>query len=278
MRSFSFLLVWVSLGSGVCQPLDKFWSSRECNDCSSTLLPGITTGSGSGLFLEQIDFAGTSGLGFGIVRMHSNFVVVYAATDDFREAVIHDSWINVIARDHSVLRTAPPDNRLPVDIRSTKNKEFTKGVSGGYLFFPYDADACDLEIVVSTKIGVIHFPFSRSILHMDFGDPMVVKSADPPSQPPAIARKPSSEFPLSRATKSTCGDAIETHIDGGFHGWEGETIYRMDNGTVWKQASYHYHYHYAFHPKVFIYRASSGVCHIRVEGDDDTGANIQKLQ
>lgn len=42
----------------------------------------------------------------------------------------------------------------------------------------------------------------------------------------------------------------ETCVNGSFHGWDGNTIYELANGQVWKQARYHYHYHYAYRPKV----------------------------
>ena len=50
-----------------------------------------------------------------------------------------------------------------------------------------------------------------------------------------------------------CNGVIETRIDGEFKGWEGETVYKMQNGQIWQQASYHYHYHYAYSPEVIIY-------------------------
>lgn len=39
------------------------------------------------------------------------------------------------------------------------------------------------------------------------------------------------------------GDAIETSIDGDFEGWDGETIFKMMNGSIWQKASYNYTYH-----------------------------------
>jgi len=30
-----------------------------------------------------------------------------------------------------------------------------------------------------------------------------------------------------------CDPAIETHIEGDFEGWEGETIYKLSNGQIW---------------------------------------------
>ena len=61
---------------------------------------------------------------------------------------------------------------------------------------------------------------------------------------------------------------IETKIDGEFEGWEGETIFKMMNGSIWQQSSYAYTYHYAYMPDVIIYR-KEGLYYMKVEGVDD---------
>jgi hypothetical protein len=77
---------------------------------------------------------------------------------------------------------------------------------------------------------------------------------------------------------AACASAVETHIAGDFNGWEGETLYKMDDGTIWRQANYHYHYHYAYHPSVIIFPSRSGTCHIRVEDDDDDGVDVVRIK
>ena len=69
------------------------------------------------------------------------------------------------------------------------------------------------------------------------------------------------------ATSEKSSEAIETYISGAFNGWDGETIWKMDNGQIWQQASYAYHYHYTYHPKVVIYAAAGG-WKMKVDGDD----------
>lgn len=69
---------------------------------------------------------------------------------------------------------------------------------------------------------------------------------------------------------------IESQIDGEFKGWEGETIYKLMNGQIWQQASYHYHYHYAYSPKVLIY-PSGGGHKMKVDGDDDEPIGVRLL-
>ena len=79
------------------------------------------------------------------------------------------------------------------------------------------------------------------------------------------------------APAGMCTPAIESHVEGDFRGWEGQTIYRLDNGQIWRQSTYHYHYHYAYHPAVVIYQTESG-CHMRVTDDDDDGATVARIK
>jgi hypothetical protein len=51
---------------------------------------------------------------------------------------------------------------------------------------------------------------------------------------------------------------IESRIEGDFEGWDGDTIFRLQNGQIWKQASYSYRYHYAFAPRVTIIPVGGG--------------------
>lgn len=61
---------------------------------------------------------------------------------------------------------------------------------------------------------------------------------------------------------------IESRIDGEFSGWEGETIFKLENGQIWQQASYAYMYSYKYRPKVLIFRTVGGY-EMQVEGVRD---------
>jgi hypothetical protein len=63
------------------------------------------------------------------------------------------------------------------------------------------------------------------------------------------------------------GDVIETRIDGEFAGWEGETIFKLQNGQIWQQASYAYTYSYKYSPPVLIFRTGAGY-EMQVDGID----------
>jgi hypothetical protein len=69
---------------------------------------------------------------------------------------------------------------------------------------------------------------------------------------------------------------IESRIDGEFTGWDGETLFKLQNGQIWQQSSYNYVYHYAYSPEVLIY-PSGGRYKMRVEGVDQA-VWVQRLK
>lgn len=64
-------------------------------------------------------------------------------------------------------------------------------------------------------------------------------------------------------------DYFEDNIDGNFNGWEGETIFKLQNGQVWKQDEYDYEYNYDYSPSVLIYDSGYGY-RMKVEGIEST--------
>ena len=63
---------------------------------------------------------------------------------------------------------------------------------------------------------------------------------------------------VSQPSKLETASVIETQIDGEFHGWDGETIFKLANGQIWQQAEYDYEYEYDYRPDVMIYKSGSG--------------------
>jgi len=74
---------------------------------------------------------------------------------------------------------------------------------------------------------------------------------------------------LNKTISPYTHDVIESCMEGDFEGWEGETIFKLDNGQIWQQSSYAYTYHYAYRPEVLIYKTSGGY-KMKVEGVDET--------
>lgn len=69
-------------------------------------------------------------------------------------------------------------------------------------------------------------------------------------------------------------DVTESRIDGEFKGWEGETVYTLTNGQVWKQCTYHYEYKYSYRPEALIYNSGTGY-KMQVEG---TTADVRRVK
>jgi hypothetical protein len=74
--------------------------------------------------------------------------------------------------------------------------------------------------------------------------------------------------PPSVAPAPTDG-VVDSYIDGEFTGWDGETVFRLQNGQIWQQASYAYTYSYAYNPPVLIYPSGRG-WRIQVDGVTET--------
>jgi hypothetical protein len=83
--------------------------------------------------------------------------------------------------------------------------------------------------------------------------------------------------PTVKATgRSDCSPAVESTIAGDFNGWEGETLFKLDNGQIWEQADSDYNYFYSYRPDVTIYLTSSG-CTMKVEDEDET-ITVRKIK
>ena len=80
-------------------------------------------------------------------------------------------------------------------------------------------------------------------------------------------------------SQSASGQSVyEGRIDDEFSGWEGETIYKLQDGHIIQQKEYHYHYHYAYSPKVIIYESKYGGLKIHIDGDSDQDVGIAFLK
>lgn len=79
--------------------------------------------------------------------------------------------------------------------------------------------------------------------------------------------EPRSTMGKSQHSPATAA-VIHSYIDDDFEGWDGETIFKLDNGQIWQQSSYAYTYHYAYRPEVMIF--NDGVAwRMKVDGVDE---------
>ncbi|CAN7415679.1 hypothetical protein [Paraburkholderia hospita] len=47
--------------------------------------------------------------------------------------------------------------------------------------------------------------------------------------------------------------AYSGHIDGDFEGWDGDKVYKLDDGHIIHQVSADYCYTYTYHPEIVIF-------------------------
>lgn len=52
---------------------------------------------------------------------------------------------------------------------------------------------------------------------------------------------------------------MQAQVESEWEGWNGDTIIRLTDGSIWKQEEYHYEYRYAYRPKVIL-QGSRNVC------------------
>lgn len=41
-------------------------------------------------------------------------------------------------------------------------------------------------------------------------------------------------------------------VDDDWEGWDGDTLVKLSDGSVWRQEEYHYEYAYAYRPRVTL--------------------------
>ncbi len=102
-------------------------------------------------------------------------------------------------------------------------------------------------------------------------DPATGYMAEPPPRPKAGQALPFTwGVPADARPYVEAFDAvIETRIAGDFEGWEGDTVFRMENGQVWLQTDGKSHRTRMRSPRVYLFR-DYGYYEMRVEGMRDS--------
>lgn len=45
---------------------------------------------------------------------------------------------------------------------------------------------------------------------------------------------------------------MRSRVEGEWTGWDGDTIVRLTNGSIWRQDEYYYRYQYKYRPEVVV--------------------------
>jgi hypothetical protein len=116
-----------------------------------------------------------------------------------------------------------------------------------------DAGVSGLTTPQRTALNTWLNRYTETIIKLSVG-----AKAEAPKPPQAMVRG-----------SSDCSPTVESTIKGEFEGWDGETIFKLDNGQIWQQAEYDYMYSYQYRPEVTIYQTSGG-CRMKVEDEEET--------
>ena len=144
--------------------------------------------------------------------------------------------------------------------------------SGPCLLKTYDETSGRLEIISAgaasiTWTGTVKGNFASGTYKLDNGQTgsfyLAIVKGEVEAKPQVSPPRPPGTLP------SSCVPTIESAISGEVHGWNGDTIFKLDNGQIWQQAEYDYTYFYEYHPDVTIYQTRGG-CKMKVEDEDDT--------
>ena len=113
-----------------------------------------------------------------------------------------------------------------------------------------------------------------------------VATLDAASAPVRTASVASSQAVASGPVSDTRGlqkdeedyENIVTRIDGEFSGWDGETIFKLENGMVWKQAqSDRFYTKTMMNPEVVIKSTMFGAWRLEVEGYNKS-VKVERIQ
>ena len=92
----------------------------------------------------------------------------------------------------------------------------------------------------------------------------------PPAGTSAPAPDPVTQFGFSDERGGDAAQQVQSRYDGEFTGWSGNTLFRLENGQVWKQAQSGRVSARATRPKITIKRGALGGYRMNVEGLDDS--------
>jgi hypothetical protein len=90
------------------------------------------------------------------------------------------------------------------------------------------------------------------------------------AEPLQLEPQTPAEFGFDSRRSNGAPDEIQTRYDGEFSGWSGNTLFRLENGQVWKQAQSGRSSYRATHPVVTIKRTALGGYRLLVEGSDQS--------
>jgi len=96
--------------------------------------------------------------------------------------------------------------------------------------------------------------------------PDTAHSAPVTAEPAGLAPAAAADFGFDKGRQSGDVEQIQSRYDGEFTGWSGNTLFRLENGQVWKQAQSGRVAQRVSRPMVTIERTTLGGYRMNVEG------------
>lgn len=96
---------------------------------------------------------------------------------------------------------------------------------------------------------------------------------------PSVVSRALEVFKRKQVEEQPEPERITGVLQGRFTGWNGSTLFRLDNGQVWRQAaSDSYHTKAKENVPVVIYKAGSGYWRLRILDDEGAWVTVKRVQ
>ena len=133
-------------------------------------------------------------------------------------------------------------------------------------------DALEVEVL---RCSAVESPDARLACFDRAVEPFVATAATTDATAEAAAEEP--DFGAEQLRNDEDADDLTTRLAGPFTGWDGDTVFRLENGQLWQQIDSSYLYSRAESPRVTIRRAAFGSYLLQVEGIGRT-VRVRRLE
>jgi len=159
---------------------------------------------------------------------------------------------------------------MPIRLRSTDC--FILLAMGSVALHAQPTDALEVEVL---RCSAIESPDSRLACFDRTIEPFVATDVTTDGAAEAAAEEP--DFGAEQLINDEDADDLMTRLAGPFTGWDGDTVFRLENGQLWQQIDSSYLYSRAESPRVTIRRAAFGSYLLQVEGIGRT-VRVRRLE
>ena len=133
-------------------------------------------------------------------------------------------------------------------------------------------DALEVEVL---RCSAVESPDARLACFDRAVQPFVATDVTTDGAAEAATEEP--DFGAEQLRNEEDADDLTTRLAGPFTGWDGDTVFRLENGQLWQQIDSSYLYSRAESPRVTIRRAAFGSYLLQVEGIGRT-VRVRRLE